>query len=72
MPGGALGLPGAAVRSASRPELGTGIPRLRLGQVNDWGVPGPVIPPGGTRVGVPHGALEVAERPAGLEVQRRE
>jgi Ser/Thr protein kinase RdoA (MazF antagonist) len=45
---------------------------VRLGQVNDRDVPGPVVSPGGAWIGVPHGALEVAERPAGIEVQRRE
>ena len=31
-----------------------------------------VVPAGGARVGVPHDLLQVAERPAGVEVQRRE
>ena len=85
MPGGTLRLPGAAMRSASRPRFRTWNPglvcrlelrrrpvRLRLAQVNDRDVPGPVVSPGGAWIGVPHGALEVAERPAGIEVQRRE
>jgi len=33
---------------------------------------GLVVPLGGARVGVSHGVLEVAERPAGVEVERRE
>ena len=48
------------------------VPLVRLGQVADRGVPGLVVPLGGARVGVPHGALEIAERPVGIEVQRRE
>jgi hypothetical protein len=48
------------------------VPLLRPCQVDDRGVPGLVIPPGGARVGVPQGALETAERPAGIEVKRRE
>jgi hypothetical protein len=37
------------------------VPLLRLGQVNDRGVPGLVVPLGGAWVGVPHGVLEIAE-----------
>lgn len=48
------------------------VPLLRPRQVNNRGVPGLVITLGGAWVGVPHGALEIAERPAGIEVQRRE
>ena len=48
------------------------VPLMRLRQVNDRGVPGLVVPLGGAWVGVAHGALEVAERPASIKVQRRE
>jgi len=65
------------MRPASRPRPRTRIPglacrlMLRAGQVNDRGVPGLVVLPGGARVGVSHSVLEAAERPAGIEVQRR-
>ncbi len=84
MPGGMLRLPGAAVGSAPGPRswvLGSVCrPRLRRpvlpgrgpGRVGGRGVPGLVVPPGGARVGVSHGAMQVAERSAGLKVQRGE
>ena len=37
------------------------VPLMRPRQVNDRGAPGLVVPPGGARVGVSHGALEIAE-----------
>jgi hypothetical protein len=48
------------------------MPLLRLGEVADRGVPGLVVPLGGAWVDVPHGVLEIAKRPAGIEVQGRE
>jgi hypothetical protein len=48
------------------------VPLLRLGQVNERGVPGLVVPLDGSWVGVAHDVLEIAERPAGIEVQSRE
>jgi len=48
------------------------VPPLRLGQAGDGSKPGLVVPPRGARVGLPHGVLEVAERPSGTEVERRE
>ena len=50
--------PGLARRLKLRGRL---VPLLRLGQVEDRGVPGLVVPLGGARVGVPHGVLEIAE-----------
>lgn len=82
---GMLRLPGAAVGSAPGPRArALGLvcrPGLRRrpvlpgrgpGRAGGRGVPGLVVPPGGARVGVSHGAVQVAERSAGLEVQRGE
>jgi hypothetical protein len=48
------------------------VPLLRLAHMNDRGVPGLVVALGGAWVGVPHGVLEIAEWPPGIEVQGRE
>jgi hypothetical protein len=65
--------PGAGGRLRRLLRLGRGpVPLPGLGQVDGRGVPGLVVPLGGAWAGVPHGALEIAERPAGIEVQRRE
>ena len=50
----------------------TRLPVLRPCQVDGRGVPGVVVPLGGVWAGVPRGAVEVAGRLAGSEVQRRE
>ena len=48
------------------------VPLLRLSRAGGGSKPGLVVPPRGARVGLPHGVLEVTERPSGTEVERRE